>query len=99
MTINAQVKELSRICGEDLIKGTLKKIAEIEIAKYRQLIDDLSLQLRPFEKKYNQFSASAWKKYKAGKLDDDTEIMEWMAVYQNFISVQKTFDKLQKTIK
>ena len=61
---------------------------------WRRLIRSLVV----FEKQFSLSSAEAWKKYSAGELGDRMDLMEWMAVYQNRLSIQKNVQQLNQTI-
>jgi len=98
MTIDTQVKMLARICGENVLRSALGNIARMELQKCQMLLAKIDQELVVFEKQFSLSSAEAWKKYSAGELGDRMDLMEWMAVYQNRLSIQKNVQQLNQTI-
>ncbi len=91
MNTDVRIDEFALLFGEKRVRGTLKKMTDIEISHCR--LDRAREALVPFEKRFRMKSEEAWEKYQQGELEDDIEIMEWMGLYENFFAVA---DQLQR---
>lgn len=69
--------------GDDaFISNTLTKMLDYKIQQYDQDIAALEEDLREFEKKYAMTSADFFAKFQKGGLSDETDFIEWAALYQ-----------------
>lgn len=97
MDIETQVKRLTGIFGEPRIRGTLKKLAEIEAKNCSKKIERTKRELLVFEKRFNKNSEAAWDEFNKGKLGDSADIMEWMALYENLLDFQDQYDRINNS--
>ena len=81
-----KVKNLEKFIkkhGEDpFISQTISKMLTYKIQKYEEDIEGLNRELKKFEGIYKKESATFFKEFKAGKLGDDMDFIEWSSLYQ-----------------
>ena len=81
-----QVKNLEKIIkkhGEDpFISQTISKMLAYKIKKYEEEIQRLNKELNRFEKTYKKESSTFFQEFKAGKLGDNMDFIEWSSLYQ-----------------
>ena len=81
-----KVKNLERFIkkhGEDpFISQTISKMLTYKIQKYKEHIGRLNRELKRFEQTYKKESSIFFKEFKAGKLDDNMDFIEWSSLYQ-----------------
>ena len=53
-----------------------------QIAELRRAILNLRLEMKTFEEKYKMSSASFYKKFDQGKMDDSEDFILWAGVYE-----------------
>ena len=94
MNIDYQMKQMVNIFGEERVRNSLKNLAEIEADKCRFKIQKVRQKLAVFEDRYHKDSEKAWEEYQQGRLGDDTDIMEWMAFYENLLDFQDEFNRI-----
>ena len=97
MGIEQQVKELSGILGEARIRNTLKKLAEIEAGKCSAKTERTKRELSEFEDRFKMESKTAWEEFNKGKSGDNTDIMEWMGLYENLLDFQDQYDRVSRS--
>jgi len=97
MNIDIQLEEFSSLFGEKRVKGTLKKMADIEISHCLLNIRKSREALIPFEKRFKIKSEEAWKKYAKGELGDDIDIMEWMGFYENYLAFEQQLKRIKNS--
>ena len=96
MNIETSAKKLADVLGEAVIRGTFKKLVQIEVEKCLRQMDKLKDEFVPYEKRFGINSHEAWIKYRNGKLGDDGDIMEWMMLFENYRALQKQHDRLME---
>ncbi len=94
MNIEAHLKEITEVLGISVVRNTLEKLAQIELQRCRLKMDKVLSELVPFEKRFGKDSRSAWAEYRSGKLGDDSDIMEWMMIFENHIALEKQHHRL-----
>lgn len=97
MNKDIELEEFSSVFGEKRVKGTLKKMADIEINHCQFNIEKVKETLKPFENRFQMNSDEAWKKYQKGELGDDINIMEWMGLYENYIAFYKQLNRIKNS--
>ncbi|MFV9691677.1 MAG: hypothetical protein ACNY01_12030 [Desulfobacteria bacterium] len=98
MDIVTQVKELSSILGEIRIGNTLRKLAGIEAGRCLTRIERTKKELSVFEGRFQMESGTAWDEFNQGKLGDNADIMEWMALYENLLDFQDQYERISKSV-
>ena len=97
MNIDKGIKEFSSLFGEKRVRGTLKKMADIEISHCLLNIQKNREKLRPFEEQYQLTSEAAWEKYGRGEFDDEINIMEWMGLYENCLALEQQLKRIKNS--
>lgn len=81
-----KVKNLEKFIkkhGEDtFISQTISKMLTYKIQKYEEEIGRLNRELKRFERTYKKESSVFFKEFKAGKMGDDMDFIEWSSLYQ-----------------
>jgi len=98
MNVQNFSKQLAEVVGINIVQETLNKLAVIEAAKCVLKMEKLRAELGLFEERFSESSENAWKKFKAGKSGDSAEMMEWMMLFENYLSLEKQHKKI-KTLK
>ncbi|GJQ58206.1 MAG: hypothetical protein D8M57_03050 [Candidatus Scalindua sp. AMX11] len=82
----SKVKNLEKFIkkhGDDpFIAHTISKMLAYKIKKYDEEIKRLEKELKRFERNYNKQSTLFFNEFKAGKLGDDMDFVEWSSLYQ-----------------
>lgn len=88
------MQQMTTILGEALVVNTMHKLAQIEAAKCLRRMTRLQAELGQYETHFALTSEDAWQQYQAGALGDDFEVMEWMALFENFRALQEYYGRL-----
>ncbi len=89
-----QIQQLTTVLDESLVLNTMTKLAQIEGAKCLRRIEKVRLELARYETQFAMTSEEAWKKYQIGKLGDDFDVMEWMALFENVRALQEYYTRI-----
>jgi hypothetical protein len=79
----------------DILASSLRKIIHQEREHIQQQIRELETDLQVFEQQYQLSSAEFYQQFKAGKLGDETNFVEWSAFYQMWSDLQARLALLQ----
>jgi hypothetical protein len=74
---------------DDVIEAAISKLVALKIGQIDNEINDLKLDLKQYEKKYNYSSGEFLNKFNNGQLSDNLDFIDWIAAYkmlQNRIS-------------
>ena len=93
MNLETRSKMIADIMGETVVHSTLKKMAQVEMGKCLQKMEALKKELAPFEERFRMNSRDAWTAYQNGTLGDDGDIMEWMMLFENLLSLQRQYER------
>jgi hypothetical protein len=74
---------------------SLNKILIEEFKTIQQQIKEIKIDLDNFEQQYDIPSETFYQKFKAGKLGDSMDFIEWSASYQMYCSLQEKLNILQ----
>jgi len=96
MNLETRVKKISEVLGEERVLSTLKRLIQLEADHCLYEIEQIQWELIPFEKQYSMKSETAWNEYNKGRLGDDADVMEWMAVYENLIDFKEEYNRIIK---
>jgi hypothetical protein len=97
MQTNMAIEEFSSLFGEQRVKNTLKKMADIEISHCRLDLKNARASLRPFEDRFQMTSRQAWEHFNNGQLGDELDIMEWMGLYENFLHLELQLKRIMES--
>lgn len=68
--------------NDKAVAGTINKIIQFKIDKYKRELKALETELEQFDKKYNMTSPELFKAFEAGKLGDSMDFIEWSSLYK-----------------
>lgn len=94
MNLQTRLQEISQLVGEPLVYETLAKLLQIEKTKCLRKIERLKNELSPYEQRFGIDSSDAWKQYRIGQLGDDMDVMEWMALVENFNAMKEYYQRI-----
>jgi hypothetical protein len=81
-----KVKNLEKFIkkhGEDaMISQTISKMVAYKVQKYEGEIVRLNMELKKFEQTYKKDSTGFYEEFKAGKIGDEMDFVEWSSLYQ-----------------
>ncbi len=97
MQTDAATEEFSSLFGEQRVKSTLRKMADIEISHCRLNLKNARKALRPFEDRFQKTSRDAWEEYNSGRLGNDLDIMEWMGLYENCLALERQLKRIKES--
>ena len=97
MNTDIGIDEFAELFGRQRVTSTLRKMADIELSHCRLDLVKARQTLRPFEERFGMSSEDAWGKYNRGDLGDDLDIMEWMGVYENYLSIEKQLQRIKSS--
>ncbi len=96
MNLETISRKMTDIMGEAVVHSTLRKMAQFEMGKCLQKTEHLKKKLAPFEKNFGMDSRNAWTAYRNGELGDDGDIMERMMLFENFLALQRQYERLRE---
>lgn len=94
MKTQQQIQQITAVLGETRVLETMTKLAQIEEAKCLRRIERVKTELHRYEQQFSISSDEAWKKYQAGELGDDFDVMEWMALFENLKALQGYYTRI-----
>ena len=94
MNIGTHLNEITEVLGISLVRNALEKLAQIELQRCRLKMDKVLSDLIPFENRFGKDSRSAWAEFRSGKLGDDSDIVEWMMIFENYIALENQQHRL-----
>jgi len=95
MQTDMAIEEFSSLFGEQRVKSTLRKMADIEISHCRLDLKNAKAALHPFEKRFQMTSIDAWERFNSGRMGDDLDIMEWMGLYENCLALKQQLKRIK----
>jgi hypothetical protein len=94
MNIEISFRKAAEVLGISVVRDALEKLTNIELQRCRLKMDKVLSELIPFEKRFGKDSRSAWAEFQSGNLGDDSDIMEWMMIFENYIALEKQHHRL-----
>lgn len=89
-----QIDTLIKVGAENLLEGTIRKLVQIQIARYQAAINRLKPDLEKFEKRFDMSSEDCYQRFNAGELGDDGDIFEWVSLYESTLLYRKRIQML-----
>ena len=93
--LQRKIEILTQFGAESIVDSTLNKLIDIQIAKYRSEMKDISQELAAFEQKYAMSSEDCYHRFNNGELVDDADFFEWTSLYENLLLCQKRAGMLE----
>ena len=81
--LQKRVEAMQNIGAGALADQALRKLIHLQLQKYEKQLEEVQRELEPFEKQYSMSSEECHRRFMAGELGDDAEIVEWMGLYDN----------------
>ena len=94
-----KIDVLMEIGAGAIIDSTLNKLVNIQIARYRNNIKEISTELEAFEKKFSMSSEACYRRFESGELGDGGDFFEWIGLYENVLLYKKRIEMLEAAIK
>ena len=94
-----KIDVLMEIGAGAIIDNTLSKLINIQIARYRNTIKEISSELKGFEKEYSMSSEECYRRFESGELGDGGDFFEWIGLYENVLLYKKRIEMLEAAIK
>ena len=94
-----KIDVLMEIGAGAIIDSTLNKLVNIQIARYRNNIKEISTELEAFEKKFSMSSEACYRRFESGELGDGGDFFEWIGLYENVLLYKKRIEMLKAAIK
>lgn len=93
--LQRKIEMLTQFGAESIVDSTLNKLIDIQIAKYRSEMKDISQELAAFEQKYAMSSEDCYQRFNAGELGDDADFFEWTGLYEILILYRKRAEMIE----
>ena len=85
-----RVEALEKIGAGALADQALLKLVRLHLQKYEKHLTEVQKELEPFEQQYGLSSEECYRRFMAGEMGDDADIVEWMGLYDNVLLYQLT---------
>ncbi|MFM7367172.1 MAG: hypothetical protein ACKO2Z_05060, partial [Sphaerospermopsis kisseleviana] len=79
----------------DILASSLRNIIHQEREHIQQQIRELESDLQVFEQRYQLSSVEFYQQFKAGKLGDEVDFVEWSAFYRMWSDLQSRLALIQ----
>jgi hypothetical protein len=89
-----KLKILEEIGAGDVIERTLDKLVSIQISRYQMAIQQITPDLKAFERQFEMSSEECYSRFNSGEMGDDGDIFEWVSLYENVLLYQKRLNLL-----
>jgi len=81
--LQKRVEAMQKIGAGALADQALRKLIHLQMQKYEKQLEEVQRELEPFEKQYSMSSEECHRRFMAGELGDDADIVDWMGLYDN----------------
>lgn len=81
--LQKRVEAMQKIGAGALADQALRKLIHLQMQKYEKQLQEVQRELEPFEKQYSMSSEECHRRFMAGELGDDADIVDWMGLYDN----------------
>lgn len=89
-----KIKMLEQIGAGNVIERTLNKLIAIQTSRYQMAIQQITPDLKAFEKRFEMSSEECYSRFNSGNMGDDGDIFEWISLYENILLYQKRLNLL-----
>ena len=97
-TLIEKIEAMEKIGAGDLADQTLHKLIHLHLQKYEKQIEEIQKELEPFERQYGMSSEECHRKFRAGKLVDTADFMEWMGLYDDVLLYRDRIEALRSVV-
>lgn len=80
---------------DSVTDAVLFKVASSQVARDEVVLRDLERDLAELEQRYQMSSKEFFRHWRAGKLDDTADFMDWNALYQMACEVRERLELLR----
>lgn len=84
-TAQQKIDALIKVGAGNVLENTLRKLVEIQIARYQNAIEQITPDLKTFERQFNMPSDQCYQRFNAGELGDSADLFEWVSLYENIL--------------
>ena len=77
------------------VDTTIDKLVEMERSQLEAEASSLALELNAFESQYGIASADFYRQFRTGEAGDESDMFDWSATYQMWLSVQDRLETVR----
>jgi hypothetical protein len=92
--LQKRVEAMQKIGAGALADQALRKLIHLQLQKYEKQLEEVQRELEPFEKQYSMSSEECHRRFMAGELGDDADIVDWMGLYDNALLYRERIETL-----
>jgi len=93
--LHKRIEAIEKVGAGALADQALRKLIRLQLQKYEKQLEEVRRELEPFEKQHGMSSEECHRRFMAGELGDDADIVEWMGLYDNVLLYQERIETLQ----
>lgn len=90
-----KIEAMEKVGAGALADQALRKLIHLHLQKYERQMEEMQRELEPFEKKHGMTSEECHRRFRAGKLGDTADIVEWMGLYDNVLLYRERIETLR----
>jgi len=94
-TLQKRVEAMEKVGAGELVDQALWKLIRLQLQKYEKHLADVRRELEPFERRYAMSSEECYRRFMAGEMGDDADVMEWMGLFDNALLYKERIQTLQ----
>ena len=92
--LQKRVEAMQKIGAGALADQALRKLIHLQPQKYEKQLEEVQRELEPFEKQHSMSSEECHRRFMAGELGDDADIVDWMGLYDNALLYRERIETL-----
>jgi len=81
--------------NDKIVEGTINKIIQFKINKYKKELKTLENDLKVFEKKYKMETKKFFEDFEKGELGDSIDFVEWSSLYKIYQRITERLNILE----
>jgi hypothetical protein len=94
-SLQKRIEVMEKIGAGALADQAVRKLIHLQLQKYEKQWEEVQKDLEPFEKQYGMSSEEGHRRFMAGELGDDADVVEWMGLYDNALLYQERMETLR----
>ncbi len=94
MDIESQARKAAEVLGEKVVEGAINKLVQIDRERCLRQMEKMRERIGAFEGCFGKDSDQVWQEYRAGKLGDNADIMEWIMLIENLRALKEQCDRM-----
>ncbi|GAK60397.1 hypothetical protein U27_00288 [Candidatus Vecturithrix granuli] len=97
-TAQQKIDALIKVGAENLLENTLRKLIKLQIARYQHAIKQITPDLKTFEREFKMSSDECYRRFNTGELGDNSDLFEWVSLYENVLLYQQRIRMLETVL-